>query len=295
MPSPDIVTYLNQIKNGVYGEDVRDAIHDAIEQCYNDGRSGSTDIVARRLINQISSAFNLSKFETTLWERTSGSNPVYGVDAYVDLSNPITDYDYIDVYLHKEGYMAIHSFPAMLNRKFMIREANLPYEASNNGFTIVEMGIGALTATRLSIIEETKLVFAADGTRTASIINSTDEYREVIMGIIKVVGRKFSENSEILGLRVSGDEEDSSEEFESANDAIQAQLQRRVKMRMQEVDGVYSPYYPVIFYTDEDVSPPKTTLVPTHAEFARAMANVSNVSVVDHALVFKSGNDGGEI
>ena len=36
--------YLKKIKEAVYGEEVRDSIHDAIEQCYKDAK-GLTDII----------------------------------------------------------------------------------------------------------------------------------------------------------------------------------------------------------------------------------------------------------
>ena len=46
----NIQDYLNQIKNAIYGKDVRQAIHDGIEQCYKDGRAGAIDLVARQEI-----------------------------------------------------------------------------------------------------------------------------------------------------------------------------------------------------------------------------------------------------
>lgn len=42
-----IETYLQKIKTAVLGKDVRGAIHDSIKQCYNDGKMGATDLVAR--------------------------------------------------------------------------------------------------------------------------------------------------------------------------------------------------------------------------------------------------------
>ncbi|MCF2569549.1 SGNH/GDSL hydrolase family protein [Mediterraneibacter glycyrrhizinilyticus] len=45
-----IETYLNQILSAIYGKDVRQSIHDAISQCYADGKAGSTDLVARQQI-----------------------------------------------------------------------------------------------------------------------------------------------------------------------------------------------------------------------------------------------------
>ena len=46
----DIHDYLRQILSAVYGDDMRNAIHNSIEACYNDGKSGSTDLTARRQI-----------------------------------------------------------------------------------------------------------------------------------------------------------------------------------------------------------------------------------------------------
>lgn len=48
--------YLKKIKEAVYGEEVRDSIHDAIEQCYKDA-TGHPDSVAATVgeINKISS------------------------------------------------------------------------------------------------------------------------------------------------------------------------------------------------------------------------------------------------
>lgn len=48
-----IQDYLNNILKAVYGKDVRQSIHDAIQQCYYDGRSGAIDLVAREQINNL--------------------------------------------------------------------------------------------------------------------------------------------------------------------------------------------------------------------------------------------------
>ena len=46
----DITTLLAQIKSAVRGDEVRDSIHDAISQCYADGKAGVIDLGARGLI-----------------------------------------------------------------------------------------------------------------------------------------------------------------------------------------------------------------------------------------------------
>ena len=48
-----IQTYLNKIKNAIYGKDVRQAIHDGIRQCYEDGKSGQLDLIAREGVAEI--------------------------------------------------------------------------------------------------------------------------------------------------------------------------------------------------------------------------------------------------
>lgn len=53
-----IEQYLKKILDAVYGKDVRQSIHDAIQQCYFDGKAGSTDLEARQRIESNNSAVN---------------------------------------------------------------------------------------------------------------------------------------------------------------------------------------------------------------------------------------------
>ena len=57
MANSDIEQLLKQILGTKLGKDMRQAIHDGIEQCYEDGKVGAVDLVARQRIN------NLSKLE----------------------------------------------------------------------------------------------------------------------------------------------------------------------------------------------------------------------------------------
>ena len=54
----DIADYLSQIANAVKGKDVRSAIVNAIETCYNDGHAGATDLTARQKINEVKEDLN---------------------------------------------------------------------------------------------------------------------------------------------------------------------------------------------------------------------------------------------
>lgn len=64
----DIATLLNAIKTAIYGRDVRQAIHDAIRKCYDDGRAGSIDLTARELAK-----LNAGKLQAEITEFTESA------------------------------------------------------------------------------------------------------------------------------------------------------------------------------------------------------------------------------
>lgn len=53
MADSNIEEILKQILAARFGKDVRQAIHDGIEQCYEDGKVGAVDLVARQRINNL--------------------------------------------------------------------------------------------------------------------------------------------------------------------------------------------------------------------------------------------------
>lgn len=57
--SDNIETLLNQILHSRYGEDVRQSIHDAIERCYEDGKTGAIDLISRRHIENYVNAMSI--------------------------------------------------------------------------------------------------------------------------------------------------------------------------------------------------------------------------------------------
>jgi len=54
-----IELYLQTIETAVYGEDMRQAIHDAIKECYKDGDRASIDMTARDSIELLSARFDV--------------------------------------------------------------------------------------------------------------------------------------------------------------------------------------------------------------------------------------------
>lgn len=59
-----IEKYLGDILAARYGEEVRQSIHDAIHQCYEDGKAGATDLVAREKIAETDSKLSSQIAET---------------------------------------------------------------------------------------------------------------------------------------------------------------------------------------------------------------------------------------
>ena len=51
--SSNIEQNLNKILSSRYGKDVRQAIHDSIHDCYEDGKTGAVDLVARERISNL--------------------------------------------------------------------------------------------------------------------------------------------------------------------------------------------------------------------------------------------------
>lgn len=100
----DITDHLSTIINGTYGEDVRQAIHDAISICYTDGKSGSTDLWARNQINTIlANAIGANVIEEDLYNdgeifigKWSGDN--VQIDCPINLRKYPSYYPYVMIY-----------------------------------------------------------------------------------------------------------------------------------------------------------------------------------------------------
>lgn len=102
----DITNLLNQIKMAVKGEDVRGAIHDAIEQCYTDGQwdvqvgssgHGLVDKLARDKIDQYISGSTGQMNEVRLYPLPGNTDSIYCEMPFTLKEDPL-EYDIIRVY-----------------------------------------------------------------------------------------------------------------------------------------------------------------------------------------------------
>ena len=89
----DIQNLLKNILSAVYGKDVRQSIHDAIHQCYEDGKAGQQDLIARERIESLSNPnllingdFRINQRGATTYNSASDSNgnatKLYTVDRW---------------------------------------------------------------------------------------------------------------------------------------------------------------------------------------------------------------------
>lgn len=99
----DIQTYLDYILSKVYGKDVRQAIVDAINQCYTDATAGITPVITTE---QIAGG---TKFTVTVGSVSTSFDVMNGISPQVATANTasaMTDTDLIYIYTGSEtGYV----------------------------------------------------------------------------------------------------------------------------------------------------------------------------------------------
>ena len=143
----DISNYLNQIKTAIKGEDVRGAIHDAIEACYTDGQwdvqvgssgHGLVDKLARDKISALYDTSTGNVQETVLFDAdTSGVGPIYCPVSIPEFSVSPSTFDYIYVYYKPVATAEpeLHIYPVTMladNDYKIVVTGVYPYDPGND-------------------------------------------------------------------------------------------------------------------------------------------------------------------
>ena len=81
-----ITEYLQKILSARYGKDVRQAIHDGIQQCYYDGKAGAIDMEARQAIEKLNEDLEeLSESGITTTTSTTQPNSYAGREHILEI------------------------------------------------------------------------------------------------------------------------------------------------------------------------------------------------------------------
>lgn len=159
----DIETNLQTIITAVHGRDVRQAIHDAIHDCYEDGKVGSTDLIARERISEIvtDSTGTLSGYSvqtdnislSTL--NQSGGN--YNYTGNKTFANDVT---IIDVVAYSSGYGAGIPISYKYENKVLTATATVTFEFQAG----IDATIVYLQSEPISLTELVDIRVGEDGT-----------------------------------------------------------------------------------------------------------------------------------
>lgn len=159
----DIETNLQTIINAVHGRDVRQAIHDAIHDCYEDGKAGATDLVARERISEIvtDSTGSLSGYSVQTENITLGtlnhSSDKYNYTGSKTFTDDVT---IIDVVAYSSGYGAGIPISYKYENKVLTATATVTFEFQAG----VDATIVYLQSEPISLNELVDIRVGEDGT-----------------------------------------------------------------------------------------------------------------------------------
>lgn len=159
----DIETNLQTIITAVHGRDVRQAIHDAIHDCYEDGKAGSTDLIARERISEIvtDSTGSLSGYSVQTENITLGTlNQSGGNYNYTGSKTFANDVTIIDVVAYSSGYGAGIPISYKYENKVLTATATVTFEFQAG----VDATIVYLQSEPISLNELVDIRVGEDGT-----------------------------------------------------------------------------------------------------------------------------------
>ena len=251
-----IYDLLAQIKNAVYGKDVRDAIHDSIEQCYDDA-TGTPESIAGAvadiqsykeqtdaLISNYESQFNtmMDDYEdridaqvdnlvanvkpntvVNLWRGTGYTEPTGTIDDVYTLSDDISNYDYIEIYAQSSYDTPVRvrvdkSLGHTLAKVVNVQSSGYPHE-DNTFYLLNETHIYFAGNGNEGVVTYTLQVTTRNGEQTTYEYNDPDM---APLTIVRIDGIKVGADAsaEVADIRVGED----GTVYQTAGAAVRGQI-----------------------------------------------------------------------
>ena len=213
-----ILQNLKKILEAVYGKDVRQAIHDAIYECYEDGHAGSVDLVARSGIDALAANLNTEYGSEVLYEDSTGAKQI---GAEITLADDYDEFDYLDIYTYTTARDEVHTVSTAY-ASVSLRIPNIVNSDSSYTPTTTllldELTLG-FSGNKIVVSDHVqwKWTGAADAAATRTSIDSDVAQTTSIR---KIVGRKIAANGEVEDIRTGYD----GTEYESAGEAVRSQI-----------------------------------------------------------------------